>query len=399
MLSIGKAPSRLILGCLLCSVLWSCKKETAPAGAPRTSQTPTASSAPQEPAPVVQIDGLNVGTLSPADMAWNELEKALEAPPTPPDWANREPNPAEVSEFEKRLGQAAADGAKKAKEFYEKYPDHAKATEAKEHELDLLNVAAQLGQTNLLERLESLEAARLSNPSVSAEDRLEIRIKQIQRLVQMSDESTNTVAKMEANVRSLAKEFADRPEPLSLLLSTAEGWMTAGDVNRANAIVKEVLSQKIPEEIEEGAKQIEKKLDRIGKPVDLKFTALDGRNVDIQSLKGRVVLIQFWATWSAASMKELSSLKDTYEAYHGDGFEIIGISLDRERAALDQAVADEKIPWPQSFEGENSLLAEQFAISTIPTQWLIGREGNLRDLNARANLKARVRRLLDEKKP
>jgi peroxiredoxin len=98
-------------------------------------------------------------------------------------------------------------------------------------------------------------------------------------------------------------------------------------------------------------------------------------------------------------MRELPSVKATYDKLHGKGFEIVGISFDQKKEALARIVKREKMAWPQYFEtrSEEHRIGEKLGIESIPTMWLIDKEGNLRDLDARHNLAGRVEKLLAEK--
>src|SRR5690606_27753233 len=90
------------------------------------------------------------------------------------------------------------------------------------------------------------------------------------------------------------------------------------------------------------------------RPLEMKFTALDGREVDLAQLRGKVVLIDFWATWCGPCKQEMPNIRRVFETYHEQGFEVIGISLDVEkdrRKVLDY-VQKEKLPWPQHFDGK-----------------------------------------------
>jgi len=136
----------------------------------------------------------------------------------------------------------------------------------------------------------------------------------------------------------------------------------------------------------------------IGNPLILKFKATDGREVDLAKLKGQVVLVDFWASWCGPCMRELPSVKATYDKLHAKGFEIVGVSFDRKKEALDHVVRKEKMVWPQYFEnGGDHRIGDKLGIESIPTMWLIDRKGNLRDLDARSGLTARVENLLAEK--
>ncbi len=159
----------------------------------------------------------------------------------------------------------------------------------------------------------------------------------------------------------------------------------------AEAIVKDVTGVAIT--IKLPAKKPDK---RIGQPLDMKFTAIDGTKVDLAKMKGKVVLIDFWATWCGPCIAELPSVKKTYKKLNPKGFEIIGISLDTKESALKRFVKKENMPWPQFFDGKGwgNSLAKKHGIRSIPAMWLVDKQGNLVDLNARANLEKKVEDLL-----
>lgn len=138
-------------------------------------------------------------------------------------------------------------------------------------------------------------------------------------------------------------------------------------------------------------------------PMELSFTALDGRKVDLAQLRGKVVLIDFWAMWCGPCIEELPNLRATYEKYHAQGFEIIGISLDGENSAdrLTKFVEKERMPWPQHYDGLawKSPLAVQYAITGIPAMLLLDREGRLVSTRARGRELERLVRLHLEMPP
>jgi thiol-disulfide isomerase/thioredoxin len=138
--------------------------------------------------------------------------------------------------------------------------------------------------------------------------------------------------------------------------------------------------------------------DRVGKPLAIRFTAVDGRPVDLEKLRGKVVLVDFWATWCVPCVREVPRVKAVYEKLHGKGFEIVGISFDEKKGALQSFVEKEKITWPQYFDGKGwgNQFGAQFGIESIPTMWLLDKKGLLRHVDARHDLEAKVQKLLAE---
>lgn len=131
-----------------------------------------------------------------------------------------------------------------------------------------------------------------------------------------------------------------------------------------------------------------RRLSLLGHPMEITGTLLNGQPFDQKSLAGKVVLVDFWATWCGPCVAEIPNVLEQYQKYHDKGFEVVGISLDEDRETLEKFVAEQKIPWPILFEkpggeGWRHPLATFYGISGIPTVILIGRDGNVVTLNAR----------------
>ncbi|WP_395743319.1 TlpA family protein disulfide reductase [Prosthecobacter sp.] len=134
------------------------------------------------------------------------------------------------------------------------------------------------------------------------------------------------------------------------------------------------------------------------KPLGLKFTAVDGREVDVSKLQGKVILIDFWATWCGPCVEELPAVLKLYKELHAQGFEVIGVSLDGDKAELEAFVKEKGVEWPQYFDGkgtENELFV-RFNLESIPTMWLLNKKGVVVSTTAFEGLEAQVKKLLAE---
>jgi thiol-disulfide isomerase/thioredoxin len=140
----------------------------------------------------------------------------------------------------------------------------------------------------------------------------------------------------------------------------------------------------------------------IGKPFDLEFNdAIKGSTVSIKGLKGKVVVIDFWATWCGPCVAEMPKMKELYAKYHDQGVEFIGVSLDqpKEKGGLDRLkkfVKENAIPWPQYYQGNywQSEFSSSWGIHSIPAVFVVDPEGKLYSVEARGKLDTIIPELL-----
>lgn len=189
----------------------------------------------------------------------------------------------------------------------------------------------------------------------------------------------------------------DADTAVQMRLALADAYVNEDEISAAIELIEE--TRRLPVVIEGAgwADYLAGRLDAlrlIGQPFDdFAVRDLDGNPLSVARFRGQVVLVDFWATWCGPCIGELPHLKDAYEKYHDDGFEIIGLSRDMDEEALRTFIAEEGIAWPQHLdrpEHDEDSLSARYGVTGIPTSYLIDRDGRIhrKDLRGHALVEA-----------
>lgn len=198
-------------------------------------------------------------------------------------------------------------------------------------------------------------------------------------LAKHKDEKTDDVAQVLFMKATLYTQVLDNDEKgAEILNQIKKDYSDTRAAKNAERALENMEKQK-------EAKKIQKSLAEGTKFPDFEEKDLDGKPLSIANYKGKVVLIDFWATWCGPCVGELPNVLKAYEAHHPKGFEIIGISLDQDEKKLKSFIESKNMTWAQFFDGKGwgNKLAAKYGVNSIPATYLLDGEGKIIGKNLR----------------
>lgn len=199
--------------------------------------------------------------------------------------------------------------------------------------------------------------------------------------------ATNRTDLFVAGAWALARDYPNQLNGYQCLMEALGDYEYEGNLPQARKLAAELLGSAAPPDIKRWTGGFLHRLDSANQPVALKFTAVDGREVDLAQLRGKVVLVDFWGTHCGPCVAELPNVKAAFEKFQSQGFEVVGISCDTDKDELVKFVTDKAIPWPQYFDGQQQTknkFTQDFGVDGIPHMFLVDKKGLLRFDHVRA---------------
>jgi peroxiredoxin len=143
----------------------------------------------------------------------------------------------------------------------------------------------------------------------------------------------------------------------------------------------------------------------IGSPApDFTMNDIDGKPFTLSSLKGKVIMIDFWATWCPPCVRSIPEAKNIWNTFKAKNFVLLGVSLDKDLDVWKKYVTEQQMSWIQVADGNfwDNKAAITYGIGSIPSVWIVDQEGNiaLKDVNPLSEgdvIKAKITELLNKK--
>jgi thiol-disulfide isomerase/thioredoxin len=279
-------------------------------------------------------------------------------------------------------------------------------TDAIEWKVESLRIKGELGDdTAMKQTADFLASLKFDNRPTLVENLAKIRqnfelmqfqMKLAAKLRNWSSLSAADRGEIINQIGTIMKTGEATPEKMGLLIDLSDVIGEGNSAPLAGRMLNDVLpafrQSKDPNilgdlPVLEGTAR---RLNLPGHKLELVGTYLDGKPLDWETYRGKVVLVDFWATWCGPCRAEVPNVLENYRKYHDKGFDVLGISLDEKRSDVEQYMRESGVPWRTTFSGsadpqhkQPPAMALKYGVSAIPRCILVDQQGNVVNLNAR----------------
>lgn len=214
----------------------------------------------------------------------------------------------------------------------------------------------------------------------------------------------DALARLAAAFDDAAARHGARPEFADLFFEYAT--FRTDDTRVQAELMRRFLEQFPQHRMAGQARERVAQLGRVGEVFELQFVdALGGKTISTKDLRGKVLVVDFWATWCGPCMREMPRMKELYAKYKDLGVEFLGVSLDKKESegglqSLVSVCSSQGLTWPQYYQGNywQSEFSSSWGIRSIPAVFLVDHEGKLVTTQARGKLEQLIPRELERAK-
>ncbi|MCH2118168.1 MAG: redoxin domain-containing protein [Pirellulales bacterium] len=267
---------------------------------------------------------------------------------------------------------------------------------------DMLSAAVQSGGYDQgVDQLEKLEQD-LQTSGLGDELVAHVRFRRMLAEYMKSQQQPEAdLAKIQAvwleDLETFANDFPTSVDAAEAQLQLGMSHEFVGQESQAEIWYRQITERFPQTDHAEKARGALRRLASEGKPLRLKGAGLQGGEIDVAKYRGKLVLIQYWATWCEPCKQDMLAIKDSYTKHGGRGFDVIGICLDDDQRGAQQFIKENRIPWQQIYEpdGLNGRLADEMGVMTLPLMVLVDENGLVVNRNIHAaELAAEIKRRL-----
>ncbi len=188
-----------------------------------------------------------------------------------------------------------------------------------------------------------------------------------------------------ADLKAFADKYPKSAEAPDALFQLAQGHEFNAEEDEARKYYTQITQVFPGTDSGKKAAGALKRLDLVGKPLEIAGPGLKNEAISASTYRGKTLLVFFWATWAEPVKRDLPELAKLSQKYKAQGFEVLGVNLDNERADVDEFLKANAVPGAQIYEtgGMDSRLATEFGIISLPTMILVDAQGKVVNRNIR----------------
>jgi thiol-disulfide isomerase/thioredoxin len=267
---------------------------------------------------------------------------------------------------------------------------------------DTVSAAVQAGEYDAgIERLDGLAASMKKNGNTTLEAYVTFRKMSAKYGLDMQNAGAKDFSGIHESwledLENFAEAYPDSPDTAEAMLQLAMAHEFAGEEDKAKEWYARIVKDFPKSSQARKAAGARTRIDSVGNVIRFNGKAADGDTVDLSGYRGKVVVIQYWASWCEPCKADMATLKDLAIRYGKKGFQVIGVNLDSSLQEMKSYLTQNPLPWKQIHEdgGLDSRPANELGIHTLPTMILVDQSGRVVNRNIHvAELDTELRKLI-----